>query len=288
MTAPNVFISYRRSDSEWAVDRLFDELERRLGKGRVFRDLDRIQPGMNFRQVILAEVEKCDICVVIVGSNWIDVRDEDGNRRLDSEHDYVRTEILAAQYRNIPIVPVLLGATRMPSQANLPRKLQFLSELHAATIRPARDFAGDVADLAAVLLDIPRTKTLERPAEEFDGSDFDLAVDDDVLGDDLLSDSGSQVITLDDVDAPDPFADDVPDVFADESSEGDAQPETLAPRRARRQRQNQNQGLIIALVFFVLVTVGLAVATFMLYQEVEVLKGRQRSAASDGPSGATP
>lgn len=283
MTAPNVFISYRRSDSEWAVDRLFDELEKRLGKGRVFRDLDRIQPGMNFRQVILAEVEKCDICVVIVGSNWIDVRDEDGNRRLDSEHDYVRTEILAAQYRKIPIVPVLLGATRMPSQASLPRKLQFLSELHAATIRPARDFGGDVADLAAVLLDIPRTKTLERPAELFDGSDFDL-VSDDVLDDELLADSGSEVIRLDDLEE-EPLSD-IPQFTAEFDADVEkTEPERSPPRRARGQRQSQNQGLIIALVFFVLVTVGLAVATFMLYQEVEALKGQQRSAASDAPSG---
>src|SRR5262245_36767033 len=98
---PNVFLAYRPADGESAVELLFDELEQRLGSGKVFRDLDRIRPGMNFKTVIREEIEKCDICLVIIGAQWLDARDKDGRRRLDSDNDYVRTEIRAAEFRSI-------------------------------------------------------------------------------------------------------------------------------------------------------------------------------------------
>ena len=43
-----------------------------------------------------AGVAKCDVLLAIIGPNWLDARDEEGNRHLESEHDFVRVEIAAA------------------------------------------------------------------------------------------------------------------------------------------------------------------------------------------------
>ena len=47
-----IFISYRREDSAGYAGRLRESLERRLGKGAVFRDVDALEPGQDFVDII--------------------------------------------------------------------------------------------------------------------------------------------------------------------------------------------------------------------------------------------
>ena len=50
MSSPgSIFISYRRSDSIANTGRIYDYLERRFGRDRVFKDVDSIPLGVNFR-----------------------------------------------------------------------------------------------------------------------------------------------------------------------------------------------------------------------------------------------
>jgi hypothetical protein len=46
---PKVTISYRRADTEAVTGRIFDRLAGRYGRESVFRDIDNIPPGIDFR-----------------------------------------------------------------------------------------------------------------------------------------------------------------------------------------------------------------------------------------------
>ena len=51
-----IFISYRRDDSQAIAGRLFDRLAHRFGKASVFRDIDAIEPGARFAEVIAERI----------------------------------------------------------------------------------------------------------------------------------------------------------------------------------------------------------------------------------------
>jgi len=130
-----VFISYRHEDSGFAARGVHDRLERELGRESLFMDVDAIPLGLDFVAVLGAEVGKCDVLLAIIGPSWLEARDEDGDRRLDSEHDFVRIEIAAALRRNIRVIPILLEGTRVPKAERLPDDLKALARRHALDVR---------------------------------------------------------------------------------------------------------------------------------------------------------
>jgi TIR domain len=85
-----IFISYRRDDSAGHAGRVTDRLEREFGRDLLFMDVDAIPLGRNFVTVLHEEVAKCGALLAVIGSDWLDVRDDDGNRRLDNPNDFVR------------------------------------------------------------------------------------------------------------------------------------------------------------------------------------------------------
>ena len=102
--AAKIFISYRRDDSAGHAGRVHDRLEREFGRDLLFMDVDAIPLGFNFVKVLEDQVTKCDVLLAIIGPGWLDARDDDGNRRLDNPHDYIRIEIAAALKRDIPVI----------------------------------------------------------------------------------------------------------------------------------------------------------------------------------------
>ena len=56
-----IFISYRREESSYAAGRLYDRLTDRFGTGRVFIDVDTIEPGVDFAQAIICAIEACEV-----------------------------------------------------------------------------------------------------------------------------------------------------------------------------------------------------------------------------------
>lgn len=61
-----VFISYRREDSGYPAGWLFDQLTAALGADRVFKDVDSIEPGDDFAEVISEAVSSC----VVLLASW--------------------------------------------------------------------------------------------------------------------------------------------------------------------------------------------------------------------------
>jgi hypothetical protein len=148
---PDTFISYRREDSAGYAGRLREALERRLGRGRIFRDVDTLQPGQDFVRAIDARVRQCRVFLTLIGREWLDARDAAGHRRIDQEEDHVRLEIATALGRDdLLVVPVLVEGAPMPASRDLPASIRSLAFRHAISLRD-ETWDADVDRLAAVV-----------------------------------------------------------------------------------------------------------------------------------------
>jgi hypothetical protein len=96
-----IFISYRREDSGGYTGRIHDRFVQRWGEGRVFMDIDNIDPGEDFVEVINRVLAQCAVIVVVVGPRWLACTDSAGRRRIDNAWDYHRMEIEAGLRRAI-------------------------------------------------------------------------------------------------------------------------------------------------------------------------------------------
>ncbi len=139
-----IFISYRRDDTEGHAGRLYDALVRRFGKQAVFLDVDGIQPGADFHDVIESTVRSCDIVLPLIGKRWLDVKDAAGKRRLDDKEDVLRRELECALTHGVTTIPLLVHGAQMPGPASLPPTLAPLAGLNAFELRHTR-WDGDVA-----------------------------------------------------------------------------------------------------------------------------------------------
>ncbi len=143
------FISYRRMDSAAMSRRLYDALTERVGTRRVFRDVDSLMKGHDFRAGIERFIFESDVMMVLIGDKWLDVRDVDtGERRLDNPEDFVRIEVDMG-LRHIPVViPVLINGASMPGENDLPVRLSGLAFKNAVELRDDH-FEEDFAELLA-------------------------------------------------------------------------------------------------------------------------------------------
>ena len=145
-----VFISYRRDDSAAYAGRLYDRLAAHFGAGQVFMDIDQIEPGEDFVEVIKEKVGSCSAAIVLIGKSWLSAADAQGNRRLDDPEDFVRQEITTALGRKIKVFPVLVGGAVMPNYTQLPEALGALSRRNGIEITDLR-FHHDVDRLIEAL-----------------------------------------------------------------------------------------------------------------------------------------
>jgi hypothetical protein len=145
-----IFISYRREDTAYPAGWLFDRLADRYGGGQVFKDVDSIQLGDNFVEVITSAVGSCEVLLALIGPQWLTIPDEHGRRRLDSPDDFVRLEIEAALMRRVLVIPILVDGAKMPPAEQLPDSLAELVHRQALELSPAH-FAVDTSRLLKVL-----------------------------------------------------------------------------------------------------------------------------------------
>ena len=141
-----LFINYRREDTAPYAGRLYDRLVAHFGEDQVFMDIDQIEPGEDFVEVIDRKVGACEIAIISIGPKWLSVTDAAGQRRIDDSEDLVRLEILAALERKIRVIPVLVGGARMPRKQDLPEALAPLSRRNAIELSELR-FHADVSRL---------------------------------------------------------------------------------------------------------------------------------------------
>lgn len=141
-----IFVSYRRCDDPYAAMSIYDRLKDRFDSKSVFFDVDAIPAGVDFRKFIKAAVEKCDVLLVIIGDNWL-AKDSDGIVRITKSDDFVRIEIETALLRKIPIIPILVGNSKIPSAHQLPIEIRDLVYRNAREVRSGSRFQGEVEGL---------------------------------------------------------------------------------------------------------------------------------------------
>lgn len=140
-----IFLSYRRQDSADVNGRIYEYLTKEFGQGSIFRDLDSIPIGVDFREELNRAITRCQIFITIIGPQWLNIADANGKPRLQNPDDIVRVEIESALERNILVIPILVSGTTMPTAEALPESLTQLAYQNGRPVRPDPDFHGDMA-----------------------------------------------------------------------------------------------------------------------------------------------
>jgi hypothetical protein len=159
-----VFLNYRRDDSADAAGRLYDALAARFGHDRVFMDIDAIELGVDFEEVVNQAVDSSDVVIAVIGRQWLTLVDSHGRRRVDDPDDPVRMELEAALGADVRVVPVLVQGVEMPGSDELPEALRKLARRNALEMSPSR-WNHDLGRLIEALEKIDHQKLEAEHAE---------------------------------------------------------------------------------------------------------------------------
>jgi hypothetical protein len=119
----NIFLSYRKKDSESITRHLCLDLEKSFSKEQIFMDMDKLDPGVEFEEVIKERLADCDVMLAIIGPDWLGQK-ADGSSRIMDKKDWVRIELATALERKIRVIPVLVEGGRLPAEEQLPEDLR--------------------------------------------------------------------------------------------------------------------------------------------------------------------
>jgi tetratricopeptide (TPR) repeat protein len=121
---PGVFLSYRRTDGDYAV-LLYAWLAERFGAANVFWDREDIDPGRDFRRVLSERLREAQALVALIGPGW-------------SPSEWIQREIGAAIRRKALVLPVLVGEVSHLNRESLPRAIRRLANLQSLETRDLR------------------------------------------------------------------------------------------------------------------------------------------------------
>jgi hypothetical protein len=156
----HIFINYRSKDSDVYVAMLYEELSRRFGDDEVFRDVDSIQAGADFPEVLICQVRTARAVLAVIGPGWFAALGPDGRRALDNPEDWTRRELAEAFDEGVRVIPVLIDGATMPAVAGLPADI---AELAGRQGRPLSSRRQRV-DLARIVRDLRPRRPLRRIA----------------------------------------------------------------------------------------------------------------------------
>jgi hypothetical protein len=132
-----IFISYRRQDAGANALGIGQYLEHEFGRKSVFIDVD-MRAGAKFPQVLEQRLAECKVMLVLIGPEWLNSRDDQGHRRLESPDDWVRLEIAHALKRDITVIPVRVNGAELPARAALPEDIRGLLDHQAVSVNQYR------------------------------------------------------------------------------------------------------------------------------------------------------
>lgn len=157
--AHEIFISYRRKDSEYIAPQIYDRLNAEVeDPDAVFMDVDNIPFGFDFRDVLNDALAACEVVLAIIGPAWAE--------RLHEPNDFVRLELEAALERDIPIIRVFVKGLRSVPREELPDSLDGLAYRQGLPLRTGRDRMGDLSRITQATADARaryRSKTHPAP-----------------------------------------------------------------------------------------------------------------------------
>ena len=151
----NLFISYRRSDSMHAAQRVRMSLRERFGEDAVFIDRE-IPPGKDWEQHLEEMLVASTGVVLMIGDEFLKLlrKHRKGQTELS---DPLVWEIATALRLGKTLYPVLIGRIDMPDPAKLPESIRGLTRYQAVFARePAFDAAiSEMIKAVAVNHDAP-------------------------------------------------------------------------------------------------------------------------------------
>ena len=77
-----IFISYRRQDSGDVTGRIYDRLVQQFGREAIFKDVDSIPLGVDFRISLGDAVGQCNLLLAVIGRRWLSIQNESGARPI--------------------------------------------------------------------------------------------------------------------------------------------------------------------------------------------------------------
>jgi TIR domain-containing protein len=146
----SIFISYRRVGALVHARALFERLRHEFGPNEVFIDLEGVDYGLDFVDILNEQLNGCQVMLAVIDPQWATATDRHGRRRIERENDYVRTEIVTALSRGIRTVPVLVDGAEMPDASDLPEPLRPLTRRNALVLDFSR-FDAEVSRLIGVI-----------------------------------------------------------------------------------------------------------------------------------------
>ena len=118
--AAGIFISYRRQDSTVHARAVFERLRAEFGNDDVFMDLEGVEIGEDFIELLDRQLALCRVMLVLIGSEWLNATDARGRRRLDQASDFVRLEVGTALARpGVRVVPAADGRHRLAGRGRV-------------------------------------------------------------------------------------------------------------------------------------------------------------------------
>jgi TIR domain-containing protein len=142
-----VFVSYRREDSQHVVPRLCARLDQAFGPRNVFYDERSINTGGDFLGAVGGAIYTSDVILVVIGPQWMAIRDARGRLRLDDDDDPVGWEVGLGLASGRMLIPLLVDGAGMPSKNELPRKFRDLTTRSGFRLPYGAGFDAAVDDL---------------------------------------------------------------------------------------------------------------------------------------------
>ena len=150
MMPTTIFLSYRRMDALVEARALYERLRAEFGHEAVFIDLEGVDYGVDFEDVLQEQLKHCQVLLALIGKDWAGEKPRTSQRRIDDENDFVRIEIRVALSREILVIPLLINGAEMPHLTELPDDLKSLSRRQGLPFDFGR-FDADVGRLVAAL-----------------------------------------------------------------------------------------------------------------------------------------
>jgi len=142
-----IFINYRREDSAYVCDRIYEKLREHFGKESIFFDIKSIPLGIDFDIALKEAAGECALLLAVIGERWLTVKDKHGHRRIDDPNDYVVKEINYFLGDNRVVIPILIEGVKMTDLETLPGVLTRLIVKNALDLGPGKYFDNDMKEL---------------------------------------------------------------------------------------------------------------------------------------------
>ncbi len=149
-----IFISYRRADTQALSRSLYERLAKRLGKRRVFIDVDSLPAATDFPTYIDNTIRECGVQLVVIGEHWLEGADSKG-RPLQDPENFVHREIRTALDRKVRILTLLADNAPMPTQ-EIPKGLEEIATIAALPLHCDAYFDQDACRVVKAVTPLVR------------------------------------------------------------------------------------------------------------------------------------